>query len=284
MVSVVIPTYNSARFLAQTLQTVMAQTRTPAEIIIVDGGSTDDTLAIAARFKVKLSPQRSHNISSGRNIGMRAAKSEWIALVDHDDLWEPTKLERQLETIKRFPDVRMVLTDYLAFTGEETKRSSLGTSHDYYRAVGRQDGGYFPRVDFTDQEWIIPLTSSCLVKTGTEWFDEDLQGTDDIEFFLRMMTYPFVLIDAPLARWRISPTSYSQNGLSMELDFVRTMNKIVQHPEKYPHGVHSCVRRIRKERLRQTSLSLLRAGRAVASLSMFARSFSSPVWHDSLSH
>lgn len=283
MVSVVVPTYNSARFIAQTLETVTSQTQPPAEIIIVDGGSTDDTLSIAARFDVKISPEQSRNIPGGRNIGMRAAKSEWVALVDHDDLWEPTKLERQIEAIKQFPEVRMVLTEYLAFTGEETTVRESGFSDEYYRAIGRQEGGYFPGVDFTDREWLIPLTSSCLIRNGTEWFDEELQGTDDAEFFLRMMTYPFVLIDVPLARWRISPNNYSGNGLLMEIDFVRTMNKIMQRPEKYPTGVFDCVRRIRKERMRHTSLGLLRQGRVLASLSMFAKSFSRPLRTDSLS-
>ena len=56
-------------------------------------------------------------------------------------------------------------------------------SEEHYRAIGGQDGGYFPRIDFTEQEWIVPLTSSCLIKNGTELFDEELQGTDDMKFF-----------------------------------------------------------------------------------------------------
>jgi glycosyltransferase involved in cell wall biosynthesis len=285
MVSVVVLTCNSAAFIGETLQTVTSQTLSPAEIIIVDGGSTDETLAIAAEFNVRIAPQQSHNISNGRNIGINAAISDWVAFLDHDDLWEPTKLEKQVEAIRRFPDIRMVLTDYLTFNDHETNtKSVLGHSYQYYAAIGGREGGYFPRVDFTNQEWIIPLTSSCLIRKGLEYFDEELHGTEDIELFLRMMTYPFVVISSPLARWRISPNSVSHNELLMELDFVKTMNKIIQRPEKYPAGVYECVLRIRKEKMRHTSLNLMKEGKALASLSMFAKTFSLPVKEDPLRH
>ena len=275
MVSVVIPTFNSERFLRETLETVMSQTYPVSEIVIVDGGSTDKTLRIASEFPVRICPEQSRSIPNGRNIGMRVATSEWIALLDHDDLWEPTKLEKQVESVCQYPDVTMVLTDYVRVDSLKTiRKSEKKTSADYYRAIGRQDGCYFPRVDFTNQEWMIPLTSSCLIKKGTEWFDEELQGTDDTEFFLRMMMHPFVSIDIPLVHWRMTPTSYShKEKLSMELDFVKTMDTIMTHPERYPAGVYDCVRRIRGQRIRQVSFHLLKNRKVLVALSMLRRSF-----------
>lgn len=274
-VSVVIPTYNSARFIAETLNSVVTQTLPPAEIILADGGSTDATFDIASKFDVKISTERSHNIPSGKNIGMRAAGSEWVAFVDHDDVWEPTKLEQQVNAVRTFPDAKMVLTDYAVFIDGEDTLLPSDAHAAYRRAIDKQGGNYFPSIDFTNREWIIPLTSSALIRNGTEWFDEDLQGTDDIEFFLRLMTQPFVLLDSPLVRWRKSRESYSQHDpILMELDFIKVMDKILASPERYPPGIPECIRGIRHQRLRQTSLKLLKRGRALESFSMLRESYS----------
>ena len=276
-ISVVIPTFNSAKHLTQTLESVAAQTHPPAEIVLADGGSTDETLSIGSKFGVKISSERSRSIPSGRNIGMREASHEWIGFLDHDDLWMPTKLEQQVAALNQFPDSTMVLTDYIVFSDQSRDRPASNASQVYRKAIDAQGSCYFPAVDFTDREWIVPLTSSAMVRKGTEWFDEDLQGTDDVEFFLRMMTRPFVLLDAPLTMWRWNSDSYSQKDpIVMDLDFAVTMQKVMDSPARYPRGVHECVSRIRRARLRQTARKLLKGGRVRESLSLLRSSFSGP--------
>jgi glycosyltransferase involved in cell wall biosynthesis len=276
-VSVVIPTYNSERFIVDTLESIAAQTIRPLEIILADGGSTDRTLEIAGQFDVRIAARRSRNIPGGRNIGIREARGAWIAFIDHDDLWVPTKLEQQLRAIEEFPDVQMVLTDYVVFSEPEDPGSRSEASEVYRRAIERAGSNYFASIDFTGTEWIVPLTSSALVKKGIELFDEDLHGTDDIEFFLRMMTHPFVMLDLPLTRWRLTRNSYSQKDpVVMDLDFVTMMNKVLRSPQVYPRGIYECVRGMRSQRLRQTSLKLLKRGRPLDSLSMFAESLKPP--------
>jgi glycosyltransferase involved in cell wall biosynthesis len=269
----VIPTLNSERFLAETLQSVVQQTTPPAEIILVDGGSDDSTIAIGKSFGVKIAGERSSGIAGGRNIGMREANEPWVAFLDHDDLWEPRKLERQLAAAAAFPRAQMILTDYSVFSEKSDRGGSSDASAVYHRAIEQQGSSYFPSIDFTDRDWIVPLTSSALIKRGARWFDEDLQGTDDIEFFLRMMTMPFILLDEPLTRWRLSRSSYSQKDpVVLDLDFVVTMDKIMRSPRDYPRGIFECVSRIRGERLRQTAWKLLRRGRIIESLSMLRMS------------
>ncbi len=95
-VSVVIPAYNAAAFLAETLASVFAQTVPPAEIIVVDDGSTDDTAGIARNLGATVISRANGGISAARNTGVRAARSEYLALLDADDLWMPEKLEVQL--------------------------------------------------------------------------------------------------------------------------------------------------------------------------------------------
>jgi glycosyltransferase involved in cell wall biosynthesis len=276
-ISVVIPTYNSERFIVDTLQSIAAQTIQPLEIVIADGGSRDRTLAIASEFGARIADGKSRNIPSGRNIGMREARGTWIAFIDHDDLWMPTKLEQQLRAIEDFPDAQLVLTDYLVFSELADQGTRSEASEVYRRAIERAGSNYFPTIDFTDTEWIVPLTSSALVKKGVEWFDEDLHGTDDIEFFLRMMTHPFVMLDVPLTRWRLTRGSYSQKDpIVMDLDFVTMMSKVLREPDLYPRGIYECVKGMRSQRLRQTSLKLLKRGRPLDSLSMIAESLKPP--------
>ena len=105
-VSVIIPTYNRANWLPETVATILNQTQPPLEVLIVDDGSTDDTAAVCAAFPetVRHIRQQNAGVSAARNRGMREAKGEWIAFADSDDPWEPTKLEVQLNVLETLPE------------------------------------------------------------------------------------------------------------------------------------------------------------------------------------
>lgn len=100
-VSVVIPTYNRSELLKLTIESILAQTLRPLEIIIVDDGSTDDTAEVCARFgaPVRYIRQENGGVSAARNNALRAANGDWIAFCDSDDLWMYNKLELQLAAI-----------------------------------------------------------------------------------------------------------------------------------------------------------------------------------------
>ena len=107
-ISVVIPAYNAARFLPRCLASVFAQTLKPDEVIVVDDGSTDDTAALAAALGARVISRPNGGLSAARNTGIQNASSEWIALLDADDLWAPEKLERQVACIR--PETVLVYT------------------------------------------------------------------------------------------------------------------------------------------------------------------------------
>ncbi|HEX7090796.1 MAG TPA: glycosyltransferase family A protein [Longimicrobiales bacterium] len=104
-VSVIIPTYNRAAYLEAAVRSVLAQTHRPAEVIIVDDGSVDDTAAICMSLPepVRYVRQENAGVSAARNRGLREAKGEYVALLDSDDVWHATKLETQLAALQKFP-------------------------------------------------------------------------------------------------------------------------------------------------------------------------------------
>lgn len=100
-VGVVVPAYNAGRFLADTLRSVMAQTRPADRVVVVDDGSSDDTAAVAAQFPdVILVRQTNSGVAAARNRGAREVATDWVAFLDADDLWRPEKLQSQLEAAR----------------------------------------------------------------------------------------------------------------------------------------------------------------------------------------
>lgn len=118
-VSVVIPLYNQASFVAQALDSVAAQNVQPKEVIVVDDGSQDDSAAVAQAHSIGATVIRQANagVSAARNAGIAAATGEWVAFLDADDAWAPQKLERQLAAASR------VNRPALSFTRYERRRT-----------------------------------------------------------------------------------------------------------------------------------------------------------------
>lgn len=102
-VSVIVPTYNRAPWIAATLRTVLAQSHAPLEVIVIDDGSADDTASVVGGFGAAARYVRQENggVSTARNHGARLATGEYLAFVDSDDLWDPRKLELQLLALRQ---------------------------------------------------------------------------------------------------------------------------------------------------------------------------------------
>ena len=106
LVSVIIPTYNRATLVVEAVASALAQTYRDFEVLVVDDGSTDGTLKALAPFlgEVKLLRlSRRRGVSAARNLGIRAARSRWLAFLDSDDLWLPEKLARQMAFLAQRP-------------------------------------------------------------------------------------------------------------------------------------------------------------------------------------
>jgi glycosyltransferase involved in cell wall biosynthesis len=129
-VSVVIPTYNQSKLLVETVDSILSQRYKPAEVVILDDGSTDDTRAVVAKMPapVKYVYKTNGGICSARNAGVAAAQSDFIAFCDHDDLWREDKLEQQMELHQLMPTLNYSFTNYAVVSdgvwAKETKFDS----------------------------------------------------------------------------------------------------------------------------------------------------------------
>ncbi|MEI8124129.1 MAG: glycosyltransferase family A protein [Parachlamydiaceae bacterium] len=121
LVGVIINAYNSQAYLADTIESVLAQTWKNFELIVVDDGSTDNTGNIARSYGDKLiyHYQTNQRLGAARNAGIALARGDVVTFLDGDDLWHPLKLEKQLETLLLYPDVSMVFTMIEQFISSE---------------------------------------------------------------------------------------------------------------------------------------------------------------------
>lgn len=115
-VSVIIPTYNCSRFIGAALDSVLNQTLPPDEIIVVDDASTDNTAEVLAAYGDRITCVTALDTggyaSAVRNVGIKAAAGDYIAFLDADDIWFPTKLAEQIKVLNAHPEVQMVYSNY----------------------------------------------------------------------------------------------------------------------------------------------------------------------------
>ena len=161
LISVVIPTYNRPSLLIETLKTVFAQTFADYEIIVVDDGSTDDTVERLRPYseRIRLISQENQGIGAARNRGIDESRGKYVALLDHDDLWMPGKLQAQVEFYLEHPWCSVVAVPF-----EWSNRP--GDIVLDPRKV-RSDGGMIERVMLRAAEGTVVLLSSVLM------FDRD---------------------------------------------------------------------------------------------------------------
>jgi len=210
LVSVVVPTYNRARTLGATVDSILAQTYEPLELIVVDDGSQDHTAQVMEPYLNK-DPRLTYlvkpngGVASARNLGVRSAKGEFIGFCDSDDIWMPNKLTRQLPLFGD-PAVTLVYSEILLLHPNGDITHNL---RDSYCA-----GQCFERM-LTHN----PVAcSTAMVRRAAldmdDLFDEhlDLQGVEDKHLWLRLTRKgPIAAVRAPLALYRLSPNSLSSD-------------------------------------------------------------------------
>ncbi|SNS67406.1 Glycosyltransferase involved in cell wall bisynthesis [Geodermatophilus saharensis] len=173
-VSVVIPTYNSATFLVEALESVLAQTCPVHEVIVVDDGSTDGTGAALRPYadRVVLLRQDNSGVSAARNNGLARATGDWVAFLDADDIWLPDKIERQLQCAGD-DSVVCIHANFFLF-GDRTE------SHPPFRSF--VEGSHGAKALLSGEGWVCP--SSALVRRSARArFREWTGQAEDVIYF-----------------------------------------------------------------------------------------------------
>jgi glycosyltransferase involved in cell wall biosynthesis len=216
-VSVIIPAFKASGTIARAIESLLAQTRRPDEIIVVDDGSPDDLVAAVApyRDRVQLLCKPNGGAASARNLGIAQSRGEWIAFLDADDYWLPTKLDRQLQVLERHPEVGLVAGRFYHQESPEGQRTLCpGDWADLYDRVLKPIGERAFAV--ATQMW----TSSLLVRRdvlGSHRFDEGLKTAEDVDLWARLvLTAPVYLLSEPLATYVLTPDSLSRSNVESD--------------------------------------------------------------------
>ena len=221
LVSVIIPAYNAIDYLAETIETVFSQTFQDFEIVIVDDGSTDDTAKLINQLsqekpQIKLVSQANQGVSAARNTGIRQAQGKYIAILDADDLWEPTKLEQQVNSLENNPTVGLCYT-WTALADSQGQATG--------RVIASQaEGDVWQQL--TEMNIVCcgstPMIRRCCFD-DVGFFDENLRFSEDWDMWWRIAAkYHFSVIKEPLIRYRQHPSSHSTNCQLM-LETSRTL-------------------------------------------------------------
>lgn len=211
IVSVVIPVYNGERFLRESLESVFAQTFRDYEVICVDDGSTDGSFALLRKYgeRVRVVQQTNEGQSAARNAGVRLARGEYIAFLDQDDRWYPSKLEQQVAVLQAEPDVVLVHCNYDRVDGEGRVLQAGAALAERASALAS------PLGCLIGEALIFP--SSMMVRRDVfqrvGGFTPELRGYEDFDLMARLKPHGrFVLLNESGMSYRLHDGGFSRAG------------------------------------------------------------------------
>ena len=238
LVSVVIPSYNAARYVGAAISSVLAQTAPDLEVVVVDDGSTDDTEAVVRRFgpAVRYHRQRHAGVAAARNRGLAESSGKYVGFLDADDTWLPHKLERQLGALQGQAAFRACYSSHVVVDPE-------------LRPLGVQRS---PRVASILEDLLLRgnvIGSICTVLcerelfTATGGFDPALSQCADWDMWIRLsLLTDFCYIDEPLVTYRQHGANMSRDIKLYERDSLLLLDKAFARP-----GLPAALRKRRPE-------------------------------------
>lgn len=206
-VSVIIPVYNGTDYLREAIDSVLLQTFTDYELLVIDDGSTDNTWKLIQSYGSRLRGIRKLNggVASALNVGIQHARAQWIAWLSHDDAFLPIKLERQVAFLRHNPRFRACYTWFYDIDGGG-------------KIVGENKPAWYPRQQATRVLFhntymngsTMLIDRACFDTAGL--FNEKLRNTQDVEMWIRLVQH-FDVGQVPeiLLRRRVHPAQGSRN-------------------------------------------------------------------------
>lgn len=236
-ISVVIPVYNGEKTIRETIESVLNQTFTDFELIVINDGSTDSTLDILhsiqdPRLKVFSYPNAGSNPS--RNRGFNKSCGDYISFIDADDLWTADKLEEQYKALQENPHAAV------AYSWSDC----IDESSKFIRRGGHinAEGNVYAKLLISD---ILENGSNPLIRrqalTDIGGFDESLLAAQDWDLYLRLAAkYDFVTVRRSQILYRISPNSLSSNVLKLETASLTVVKRAFEQAPKSLKHLKKC--------------------------------------------
>ena len=249
-VSVIIPTYNRAGLVTEAIDSVLAQTRSDFEIVVIDDGSTDDTPDVLAPYmdRIRYIRQENRGLAGARNRGINEARGRHLAFLDSDDRFEPELLEAVFETFESYPEAGAVFSAEAEIDADGNRLDRVFTK--------KSAGPYFTPVSMLDEDTRVGSGRPPVIKK--EWvdrlggFDETIRCAVDIAMWTRYAFHvTMVLQPRPLILRRIHPANISGNQLQDAEDWLRILDDIRRdHPEFLREHARVYRRVLAKQRMR----------------------------------
>jgi glycosyltransferase involved in cell wall biosynthesis len=282
-VSVVVPAFNTSAYIAGTLESAMRQTMTALEVIVVDDGSTDQTVAIARAAggndpRVRVVVQRHAGVSQARNLAMSLARAPVFALLDSDDEWMPAFLETGLDILDSRPGVSVV-------TSNAINRGGRLNGLPYWRETEGQRT--ISKIDIIAREDSVCIMSMFrrTVFERIGGFDDLLKGNEDYDFWVRAAQAGFGFVQnlVPLGYYQRRPDSMSAKEHAMLLGIVSVLEKARanEHSSSGLAAIDRQIARFERERLAMEGKTALRRFEFEAAAERFDRLYErggGPAW------
>jgi glycosyltransferase involved in cell wall biosynthesis len=265
VVSVVVPTYDRAELIGASVASLLEQTGVDFEVVVVDDGSADDTLARLARIedaRLRVVAAPHGGVAAARNAGVAAARGRYVAFHDSDDEALPGRLARPVAVLQERPELGVVIMNgrFLAPDGDagadepwvkpEVTRTlvgrTIGVAEVFRRNLGQLQGMCFTR--------------EALAAAGP--FDTTFRILDDLDLVLRVAArFPAVFVDEPVFRYRRHPGGLAQDRTTIREEAIRIADKLVAvQPEVLPVLGRSAFVRRQARRYARLARDRLRAG------------------------
>jgi glycosyltransferase involved in cell wall biosynthesis len=215
IISVIIPAYNAQNTIIETISSVLNQTFTDLEIIVIDDGSTDKTCEYVRAIndrRIKLFAYENGGVAKARNRGISHVQGEYIAFLDHDDLWTPDKLEAQISALIESPDAGVAYSWTVSMYSEEDPVRYHQSDKIYF------EGDVYPQIllsNFIANGSNILVRAKAVKSIGD--FDAIPISNEDLDFYIRLAAkWNFVLVPKHQIIYRTTSISMSSNVSRME--------------------------------------------------------------------
>lgn len=244
LVSVVVASYNYQDLIRETLDSILCQTYTNFEIIVVDDGSKDNSVSVIKEYVLQHHNVKLYTHPNNENrglpatvqLGIKKSQGDYIAFLESDDLWVPTCLEKRMEILKQHPDVKIISNDVLLFGNEQV----IEEKKDYFNTINSKLKEGYNVISLEEYRYLNPIpTFSCVMISADELHQVDFKAT--IPAWLDIWIYRQVLchselyyIPEKITKWRMHATSYNNkknsDSFSKKLDLFNKQCREIATP------------------------------------------------------